>query len=87
MTYFTQEIAERNQNKIKVKRGKVFDYLGMDLDFESDPGTLIISMIKYLHEIIKEWPGELKGHKINPHLWPKRRNPPRGNWLSETAFW
>ena len=54
VSYFAQEIAERNQNKIKVKRGKVFDYLGIDLDFESDPGTLIISMIDYLHKIIKE---------------------------------
>ena len=39
----------------------------MDIDFESDPGTLIISMIKYLSQMIKEWPEELKGHKVNPH--------------------
>lgn len=67
VSYFAQELAEKNQNKITVKRGKVFGYLGIDLDFESDPGTLIISMIKYLHKVIKEWPEELKGHKVNLH--------------------
>jgi hypothetical protein len=67
VTLFGQELAKRNQNKIKIKRGKVFDYLGMDLDFESAPGALIISMIKYLQEVIKEWPEVLKGHKVNPH--------------------
>ena len=45
MTYFAQELGRRNRNKLKIKRGKVFDYLGMDLDFESCPGTVIISMI------------------------------------------
>ena len=46
VTYFAQELGCRNRNKLKIKRGKVFDYLGMDLDFESCPGTMIISMIK-----------------------------------------
>ena len=45
----------------------MFDYLGMDLDFESAPGMLIISMIKYLQEVIKKWPEVLKGSKVNPH--------------------
>ena len=45
----------------------MFDYLGMDIDFESEPGTLIISMIKYLSQMIEEWPEELKRHKTNPH--------------------
>jgi hypothetical protein len=46
---------------------KVFDYLGMDLDFESCPGTMIISMIKYLDAMIEEWPEELKGYTSHPH--------------------
>ena len=54
VTYFAEELAERNQNTITIKRGKVFTYLGMDLDFESDPGTLIILMIRYLDQVIKE---------------------------------
>ena len=39
----------------------------MDIDFESAPGMLIISMIKYLSAMLEEWPEELKGHKVNPH--------------------
>ena len=67
VTYFASELAKRNRYKIKIKRGKVFDYLGMDLDFGSVPGVFIISMIKYLQEVLKEWPEDLKGHKLNPH--------------------
>ena len=54
VTYFLQELASRNKDRLKIKRGKVFDYLGMDIDFESDPGTLIVSMIKYLSQMIEE---------------------------------
>ena len=43
-----------------IKRGKVFDYLGMELDFETCPGTMIVSMIKYLQKIIQEFPEVLK---------------------------
>ena len=39
----------------------------MDLDFESQPGTMIISMIKYLDAMLEEWPEELKGYTPNPH--------------------
>ena len=28
---------------------KVFTYLGIDLDVESNPGTMLISVIKYLN--------------------------------------
>ena len=41
--YFAQELGRRNRNKLKIMRGKVIDYLGMDLTFESRPGTMIIS--------------------------------------------
>ena len=54
VTYFASELAKRNRDKIKIKSGKVFDYLGMDLDFGSVPGVLIICMIKYLQEVLKE---------------------------------
>ena len=45
----------------------MFNYLGMDLNYGSSPGVLIVSMIKYLTKVLKEWPGELRGSKINPH--------------------
>ena len=67
ITYFTQELGRRNRDKLRIKRGKVFYYLGMDLEFESCPGTMIISMIKYLDAMFEEWPEELKGHIPIPH--------------------
>ena len=57
VTYFAQELGRRNRNTLKIKRGKVFDYLGMDLDFESCPGTMLTSMILYrqhLHMVYQE---------------------------------
>ena len=45
----------------------MFDYLGMDLDYGSEPGALIVSMIKYLTKVLEEWPEELRGSKINLH--------------------
>ena len=47
----------------------------MDLDYESEPGVLIISMIKYLQKIIEEWPEQLTATKTNPasdHLFTVR---------------
>ena len=54
VTYFASKLAKQNRDKIKIKQGKVFDCLGMDLDFGSVPGVLIISMIKYLQEVLQE---------------------------------
>ena len=62
VTYFAQELGRWNRNKLQNKRGKVFVYLGMILEFELCPGTMIISMIKYLSAMIEEWPEELKGY-------------------------
>ena len=66
-TYFARKLGRRNRNKLKTKRGKVFDYLGMDIHFESCPGTVIVSMIKYPDAMFEEWPEELKGYTPNPH--------------------
>ena len=35
-----------------IRKGKVHEYLGFELDFETDPGTLIVSMIKYLQKFL-----------------------------------
>ena len=48
VTYFAGKLAKQNQDKTKFKRGEVFDYLDMELDFESEPIELIVSMNKYL---------------------------------------
>ena len=43
VTHFAQELGRRNRDKLKIKRGKAFDCLvGMDLDFEQCPGTMIV---------------------------------------------
>ena len=39
----------------------------MDLYFESKPGEMIVSIIKYLQKVIEEWPEFLRGTKINPN--------------------
>ena len=53
-------------SKLTVSRGKAHDYLGMDLDFSSEPGAMIISMIKYLQKVIEEFPEVLHGKKACP---------------------
>ena len=42
-------------NRMTIHRGKVHDYLGMDLDF-STAKVLKIGMIKYIKKIIDEFP-------------------------------
>ena len=59
----------------------------MDLDFESRPGTILISMIKYLDAMFEEWPEELKGYTPNlqqDHLFEVRADDdPKKTLLNE----
>ena len=48
-----------------VHRGKVHDYLGMDLDFSSTK-TLKIRMIKYIKKIHEDFPEERKSAAATP---------------------
>ena len=48
VTAFAVAMGKEFGNGTTIKRGKVFDYLGMELDFATCPGTMIVSMIKYL---------------------------------------
>ena len=56
VAHFAHELGLRNKDKLTIKRGKMFDYLGSDIDFESYPGALInyLHMIKYLSAMIEE---------------------------------
>ena len=47
------------RNRMTVRRGKVHDYLRMDLDFSS-PKVLKIGTIKYIKKVIEEFPEEIK---------------------------
>ena len=64
VTYFAKELGRCSKDKLKIKRGRVFDHLGMDVGFESCPGMLSISIFKYLSAMIEKWSKELKGHKV-----------------------
>ena len=44
------------QGRDTIDRGKIFDYLGMDLDHGLSPGVLVVSMIKYVAKVLEEWP-------------------------------
>ena len=55
-------------------RGKVHDYLGMNIDF-SENGKLQVSMITYLINVVKEFPEELVAAALSPspdHLFKVR---------------
>ena len=42
-----------------MKRGKVHDYLGMNLDF-SEKGSIKVLMVKYVKKVLDEFPEENK---------------------------
>ena len=62
--------------KMIIHRGKVHDYLGMDLDFSSKK-VLKIGMIKYIKKIHEEFPEEIKTAAATPaaeHLFDVRKD-------------
>ena len=42
------------RNKLLLKKGKMHDYLGMDLDY-LEPGVVKVSMINYLKKLLVEF--------------------------------
>ena len=46
VTVFAVEMANIYRAKTTISRGRLHDYLGMELDFGTCPGTLIIYIIK-----------------------------------------
>ena len=55
VTQVCNDLSDMYDGKVKIHHGGVHDYLGMDMDWESKEGVLIISMIKYLQKVIEEW--------------------------------
>ena len=49
---FAENLAKIYRPKTTVYRGKVHKYLGIDINWASVPGTMIVSMINYLHKEI-----------------------------------
>ena len=82
------ELAEELGPKTTISRGKVHNYLGIDLDFESKPGKLIISQIKYLQKILEEFPEVLTSSRACPagdHLFKIREDKYRQILCEEMA--
>ena len=55
MYAFVLNICNIFGNGTKFSRGKVHEYLGMDIDWSQD-GTMIVYIIKYLQKIIDDFP-------------------------------
>jgi hypothetical protein len=65
ITKFAEYLSGIYGDKLTVHRGKIHDYLGMDLDF-SKKGEVRVSMIKYLHKILEEFPETISGTAATP---------------------
>ena len=55
ITKFATYLSTIYGKKLTVHRGKIHDYLGMDLDF-TNKGVVKVAMIKYLKKIISDFP-------------------------------
>ena len=64
-TEFLLKLAKIYGPGINLSRGKVHDYLGMDLDYSSR-GKVKIPMIKYLGKIIVSFPEEITSTDESP---------------------
>ena len=85
---FAINIASIFGDKTTITRGRVHTYLGMELDFGTDPGTMIISMIKYLQTILGEFLEVLRSTKACPardHLFKIRPDEERELLSKEMA--
>ena len=73
---FLHHFGQINCEHITVHRGKLHDYLGIDLDFRTE-NTLKIGMIKYIKKINEDFPEEIKssvGTSAAEHLFDVRED-------------
>ena len=85
VTKFILSLGKIYGPKMTVSRGKVHDYLGMDLDY-STPKAAKISMIKYLNKVFIDFPEEIKSTHETPaadHLFKTRDDDPERKVLPE----
>ena len=71
-------------DKMTVVRGKKHRYLGMDLDY-STPGVCQITMVKYIEEILEDFPEEITKSARTPHTDNlfKIRDPSEAEYLDD----
>ena len=84
-TEFLFKLAKIYGPGITLSRGKVHDYLGVDLDYSSR-GKVKISMIKYLDKIIVSFPENITSTSESPasdHLFQNREEDDKSKVLPE----
>jgi len=77
VTIFGEWLSEKYGVAMATHRGKVHDYLGMIFDF-LPKGKVMVTMIEYIKNIIKDFPEEIVGTKTSPatdHLFTVMRDP------------
>jgi len=65
LTKFSCYLAKIYGPKLSMHTGKKHDYLGVDMEFNKD-GTLDMSMINYLKNVINESPETITGRAATP---------------------
>ena len=60
VTLLAMKLGELDGSKTTIYRGKVHEYLGMDIDRMTKPGTMIVSVIKCLYKVIEKFPDIIK---------------------------
>jgi hypothetical protein len=65
LTKFLCYLGDIYGQKLSMHTGKKHDYLGVNMKFNND-GTLDISMIKYLQDVIKDFPEVITGRAATP---------------------
>jgi len=65
VTKFGNYLARIYDKELTAHCGKVHDYLGMDFDY-SETGKFKVSMIKYLYNVLTEFPEVLTGSAATP---------------------
>ena len=74
VTVFGEWLSEKYGVAVAIHRGKVHEYLGMIFDF-SPKRKLMVTMMEYIKNIIKDFPEEIVGTKTSPatdHLFTVR---------------
>jgi hypothetical protein len=65
VSIFEKWLSKKYGVAVATHRGKVHDYLGMIFDF-SPKGKVMVTMMEYIKNIIKDFPEEIVGTKTSP---------------------
>jgi hypothetical protein len=74
VTIFGEWLSKKYGVAVATHRGKVHNYLGMIFDFLAK-GKVMVTMVEYIKDIIKDFPEEITGTKTSPaadHLFTVR---------------